>query len=194
MRHIEKVAAALFQEKSYLETSLKDIADAAGLTKGGIYHYFSSKDEILHFVLDHFMSEGLEDIEEKLRGIKDCRVKIRSLISHTIQHYVEATAGAKIFFHDSRLLPAVYLEALEEKERKYLEITTDILREFFGDIIKAGQLTSLAFLLLGMCSWTFLWYSPRGPVDPQELSEIIYNVFVTGIEGYSRKIDGKTGS
>ena len=50
MTAIAKVAAKLFNEEGYLETSMEDISAAAKLSKGGIYHYFSSKNEILYFI------------------------------------------------------------------------------------------------------------------------------------------------
>ena len=46
---VEKIlnaAAALFAEKSYAHTTLQDIIDATGLSKGAVYHHFQSKEEI----------------------------------------------------------------------------------------------------------------------------------------------------
>ena len=70
---IGKVAAKLFNEKGYLETSLKEISAAARLSKGGIYHYFSSKNEILYFILSNYMDITLEGLEQKLSEIKTNR-------------------------------------------------------------------------------------------------------------------------
>jgi hypothetical protein len=48
---IGRVAAKLFKEKGYSETRVDDISNVAKLSKGGIYHYFFSKNEILYFKL-----------------------------------------------------------------------------------------------------------------------------------------------
>ena len=52
---ISRAAASLFYEHGYLETSMENIAAAARLSKGGIYHYFSNKNEILFFISTNFM-------------------------------------------------------------------------------------------------------------------------------------------
>jgi len=52
---IGEAAAQLFNERGYLETSMDDIAAAANLSKGGIYHYFFSKSEILYFISTNYI-------------------------------------------------------------------------------------------------------------------------------------------
>ena len=47
---IAKIAADFFSKRGYAETSMEDIAAAAKLSKGGIYHYFPSKTEVLYFI------------------------------------------------------------------------------------------------------------------------------------------------
>ncbi len=51
MKKICKAVASVFHNIGYLEANLNDIAAAAKMSKGGVYHYFSSKDEILFYVL-----------------------------------------------------------------------------------------------------------------------------------------------
>lgn len=185
---IEKAAADLFSRKSYLETSLKDIAGATKLSKGCIFYYFSTKDEVLFSVLNRFMSEGIEEMTERLAEIKDCRLKILSLIQHTINHYTEKPAEAKTLFRDSTLLSAEHLATIKEKERSYVRMTENVLKELLGEAFPPDRLTAAALLLLGMCGWAFSWYNPRGSITPGELSEMIFSIFVSGIEGYSQKI------
>ncbi len=44
------VATRLFAERGYDRTSVQEIVEAAGVTKGALYHYFGSKDDLLHEV------------------------------------------------------------------------------------------------------------------------------------------------
>jgi AcrR family transcriptional regulator len=74
---IGKMAAALFNQKGYLETSMDDISVTAQLSKGGIYHYFSSKHEILYFISTSYMDLLLKDLEQELEKIDDHFSKIR---------------------------------------------------------------------------------------------------------------------
>jgi AcrR family transcriptional regulator len=84
MTSIAKAAAKLFDEKGYLETSMDDISSAAKLSKGGIYHYFSSKNEILYFISTNFMGFLLKDLEQQLEKIGGNLEKIQFIISRHI--------------------------------------------------------------------------------------------------------------
>ncbi|MFD1416054.1 TetR/AcrR family transcriptional regulator [Oceanobacillus jeddahense] len=50
--NILSVAAKLFLEKGFEKTSMRDIAETAGISKGAIYHHFQSKDEIINAVTE----------------------------------------------------------------------------------------------------------------------------------------------
>lgn len=65
----EILAAALtvFAERGYRNTTLEHIGEAAGVTKGAIYHYFANKDELLRRAIDHRREEAFEHLEELLR-------------------------------------------------------------------------------------------------------------------------------
>lgn len=58
---IVRVGSELFSTKGYLETSVDDVARALRMTKGGIYHYFRSKEEILYFICSAYTEPKLND-------------------------------------------------------------------------------------------------------------------------------------
>ncbi|MGD2251408.1 MAG: TetR/AcrR family transcriptional regulator [Anaerolineales bacterium] len=55
-RRILKTAQDLFLEHGYENVSLRDVSEGAGVTKGGIYHHFESKDELLLEVMTNLLS------------------------------------------------------------------------------------------------------------------------------------------
>jgi len=77
---IGRAASKLFNKKGYLETSLKDISTSIKLSKGGIYHYFSSKHEILYFILGNYMDLLHGGLEDELKAIDDPSKKIRYIM------------------------------------------------------------------------------------------------------------------
>jgi AcrR family transcriptional regulator len=188
---IGRAAAKLFNEKGYLETSMDDIAAAANLSKGGIYHYFFSKHEILYFISTNYMDLLLKDLEPELKKIEDSFLKIRFIVSRHIDLYTKYTPEAKTTLHEAHLLPSEYFKKYAEKERRYYRIVADVLSDFFGNRIQKGQLRVITFTLFGMCNWIYHWYKPKRFVSPQELSEIISDVFCRGVVGYERKGEGK---
>jgi AcrR family transcriptional regulator len=179
---IGKTAAKLFNSKGYLETSMDDIAGAAKMSKGGVYHYFSSKDQILYFILSGYMDLILGNLEEDLSEIKSSAEKIQFIITRHIELYTKNSAEAKTLLHDATCLPKKYFNNIASKERAYYEIVAGSLKGLFDGPVKKSQLTTLTFLLFGMCNWIYSWYDPKGPVTPEELSHMIYNIFIGGID------------
>lgn len=183
---VGRVAARLFNKKGYLETNMEDIARASRLSKGGIYHYFSSKDEILFFILDHYLNTILEGLEPELAEIEDPSSKIRHLVSRHIRLYTDYISESKTLLHEAHCLPSRYYGAIAEKERRYYQIVARTLTEFFGgrSVVTKARITVLTFLLFGMCNWIYSWYDPKGPATPDELSETIWTVFLKGLTSY----------
>jgi len=180
---IGKAAAGVFNRKGFLETNMNDIAAAARLSKGGLYHYFSSKDEILFFILDNYMDLVLKDLESQLQAFEDSTSKMQFIIERHIDLYSNHIAEAKTLLHDAHCLSSKRHKQIADKERAYYLIVTEVLSEFFesrGDI-KREELKALAFLLFGMCNWTYHWYDPKGAIKPDKLSRIIWTVFLKGI-------------
>jgi len=125
---IGKAAAKLFNGKGYLETKMDEIAKGAKMSKGGVYHYFSSKDEILYFILNNYMDLILGDLEEELKEMEGGLSKIKHIISRHIALYTRNPSEAKTLLHDAHCLPKKYFKPIAEKERKYYQIVTSALQ------------------------------------------------------------------
>jgi len=187
MNTIAKASAKLFNEKGYLETSMDDISSAAKLSKGGIYHYFSSKNEILYFVSTNFMGLLLKNLEQELKGIEDNFEKIQFIISRHIGFYTKYIAEAKTTLHEGHLLPPEYFKIIAEQERQYHQFVNKVLSDLLGRQISKDQLKVLTFILFGTCNGIYYWYDPKGSMTPEELSKIISNILCKGLLGFEAK-------
>src|SRR6516225_10767258 len=77
---ILRTAARLFQQRGYDATSMNDVAAALKLSKGGLYHHFQSKDEILFEIMNHAMEITQDRVLTPVRGIQDPEERLRALI------------------------------------------------------------------------------------------------------------------
>ena len=187
MAVIAKAAARLFNEKGFLETSMDDISAAARLSKGGIYHYFSSKNEMLYFICTNFMGLLLNNLEQELEKIRENYVKIQYIISRHIEFYTKYIAEAKTTIHEGHLLPSEYFKVIGEQQRQYHRIVSDVLSDYFDGRMSKDELKVITFILFGTCNGIYFWYDPRGPMTPKELSGIIINLLCRGLSGYKAK-------
>ncbi|RLB07569.1 MAG: hypothetical protein DRG50_02405 [Deltaproteobacteria bacterium] len=178
---IAKIAAKLFSTRGYLETSMDEIAAAAKISKGGIYHYFTSKVEILYFILNNYMDLVLGDLEEELKGVEGDFAKIKYIISRHIDLYVRNVYEAKTLLHEAHNLPPKSFKIIAEKERRYYQIVAGVLQSCLGASVEKDKVTAVAFTLFGMCNWIYSWYNSKGPVTPQQLSKIIFGIFTNGV-------------
>src|SRR6201981_2075526 len=90
-QEILRTAARLFQQQGYDATSMNDVAAALKLSKGGLYHHFQSKDEILFHIMSHAMditearvinvvrridAANVEGVEERLRTLIRLHIQV----------------------------------------------------------------------------------------------------------------------
>ena len=58
--HILRISLRLFLQKNFKEVTMKEIVEETGMSKGAFYHYFTSKEELFHEIIQHFFSAILE--------------------------------------------------------------------------------------------------------------------------------------
>jgi AcrR family transcriptional regulator len=81
MTELLEAALLVFSSKGYRNTRLEEVAEAAGVTKGTIYHYFENKEALLIGVIDHYQALAFGRIEEVLRDVElPVSTRIRLLV------------------------------------------------------------------------------------------------------------------
>ncbi|HVN25040.1 MAG TPA: TetR/AcrR family transcriptional regulator [Syntrophorhabdales bacterium] len=183
---IATAAGKLFSTKGYVETSMEDIAATAKLSKGGMYHYFSCKEDILYFILSNFMDLMLEGFEQELRDLQNPADKVGHVISRHVEAYAAHMYSAKALLNEAYNLSTSKLSKIKSKEKRYFSIIAGVLSLYCGHTLPKEKLTVVTFNLLGMCNWIYSWYNPEGSIRPDQLSEIIFENFTKGLSAFRR--------
>ena len=179
-----KLAAKVFSEKSYLSATLGDVAQAAGMTKGGIFHYFSTKEELLFLILYRHMHFTLQALKEKLDTCDTPREKIYVFIHHHLNNYRENQAEARLALQERVNLPPHLLRFIKDMEREYREILRSTIEQLTAERKENRQEVLLAtYTLLGMVTLPYNWFNPEGRASPDQLGDLIYKIFVGGLAG-----------
>ena len=178
-----RTAAQVFSEKGYISASLSDIAHAAGLSKGGIFYYFSTKEELLFLVLYFYMESTLTRLKKELEACSTPYEKIYVLIHHHIQNYVDNQAESRLALRERVNLSSMYLDVIKKMEKEYKDIVISLIEPVIrGRYKRAERLTLTSYTLLGMCTLPYTWFNPKGRTKPDELADVIYDLFIGGIE------------
>ncbi|ASF38086.1 TetR family transcriptional regulator [Halobacillus halophilus] len=178
------VSIHLFDKKGFTETSIQEIVDELGVTKGTFYYYFTNKQELLTTIHLNFIEFLLKKQDEILQDeAKDSREKLRAMIYMVLQSINERKKSARIFFREMRNLGPKYLEQNVEKRdqfRKNLQqlVEEGIRKGEFQEDLHADMVTRG---ILGMTNWSYYWYNPEGDVSAEELTDIYVEILLNGI-------------
>ena len=90
-----KIAAELFATKGFKNTTVRDIADAAGILSGSLYHHFDSKESMVDEILSSFQEELFGKYAEIIAGSADPRAKLEEAVRvsfEAIDHHRDEVA------------------------------------------------------------------------------------------------------
>jgi hypothetical protein len=89
--------------------------------------------------------------------------------------------AAKTLLNEAYNLPVRYFKEVKAREKRYFGIVAGVLSQCPSARGRKDIVTALTFTLFGMMNWIYSWYDPKGSIKPEELSQLIYDVFTSGI-------------
>jgi AcrR family transcriptional regulator len=175
-QEILRTAARLFQQRGYDATSMNDVAAALKLSKGGLYHHFQSKDEILFEIMDHAMDLTQERVINPVRGLADPEARLRALIKLHIEVVLSPRdREITVMLHENHPLPPALRKRINARKKEYVHFLENLMAEVQKETQHARQAgirvspRAAAFALLGMINWIYQWYKPEGELQAQNL-------------------------
>lgn len=176
------IAAELFATRGYSQTTVRDIADEAGILSGSLYHHFDSKEAMLSEILHQFMDGLLANFQEIVEGGKTPRETLDELIRasfRTIHNYPHAVA---LYQNEAALLSsAPDFEFVPKTGRKIEAVWLNVLvagRES-GDF-RPDLESNIAYRFIRDTVWASVrWYNPRGKFQHEKVAD----QFITMLHG-----------
>jgi len=181
-QEILRTAARLFQQRGYDATSMNDVAAALKLSKGGLYHHFQSKDEILFEIMNHAMEITQERVLNPVRGIVDPEERLRALIRLHIEVVLSPRdREITVMLHENHPLPPALRKRINARKKDYIHFLENLMAEVQKKVQEEVQEKNrhqtktkvspraAAFALLGMINWIYQWYKPEGELQAQNL-------------------------
>ena len=175
-QEILRTAARLFQQRGYDATSMNDVAAALKLSKGGLYHHFQSKDEILFEIMNHAMEITQERVLDPVRVIDDPDERLRALIRLHIEVVLSPRdREITVMLHENHPLPPALRKRINTRKKEYIHFVEGLIAEVQGKRNRTRQTKgavsarAAAFALLGMINWIYQWYKPEGDLQANNL-------------------------
>ena len=182
--HVLKTSAAVFAEKGYHSTSIRDIARATEMSLSGLYYYFKSKDELLFLIQDYCFSTVIEDCHKLLDGVEDPVHRLKLLIENHLHYFVHNMNEMKVLSHEANSIGGDLFKKVNSKKRQYVDLVMKLLEEIAREHRLQGIDVRVAtFSLFGMMNWIYNWYNPRKDVNVTGLAQNITRIFLSGLLG-----------
>ena len=179
-----QIAAELFATKGFKNTTVRDIADAAGILSGSLYHHFDSKESMVDEILSSFQEELFGKYAEILAGSADPRAKLEEAVRvsfEAIDHHRDEVA---IFQNDADYLGTFdrfgYLADRNQESR-------DVWLNLLGEGVRSGALRSdldveLVYRFIRDTVWVAVrWYQPGGKLSHHDVADQYLTILLDGI-------------
>jgi AcrR family transcriptional regulator len=170
---LREAATQLFSEYGFDGTSVQDIVDAAQLTKGALYYYYTSKSDILHEIYHALIRRQLEGLDRVLTLGLEPAETIRTLLTDLLETTAAFRHESVIFRREMHKLEPQHLKSIAADRRRYHETFLGLIDKgqrdgVFSDKISAEIATYTVF---GMINQLCTWYRPDGPKSPRQIAD-----------------------
>jgi AcrR family transcriptional regulator len=166
---------------------MRDISRATNVSLSGLYHYCTSKEELLFLIQGNCFGRVLERLEERLREVDEPTDKLRIFIENHLSFFAANMAEMKVLSHEADSLQGDLHEHVSSRKDKYTKLARKILREVQEqrDPKQKIDLTVATYALFGMMNWIYNWYDPQGKLKVAELAHNVTHLFLGGFLGDS---------
>jgi TetR/AcrR family transcriptional regulator, cholesterol catabolism regulator len=175
-------AAVLFKEKGYKGVTMDDIGRALGISKLSLYYYFESKEDIIYYITEKGHNIVLQGLKRIAISKDPPETKLRKAIINYIDTVLCESTWDIIFFRQEYHLAPENRNRLIKKRDQYDKLFRGIIAEG----IKKGVFIDcdpkmINFVLMGSLGSVAFWYSPKGPLTPEQIGNFFADVLTRAL-------------
>lgn len=177
-------AAEVFAEQGYNATTVRKIAEAAGMLAGSLYYHFDSKESMLDEILSTFLDELWARYDAVLAADLDPRETLEALVTESFREIDQHRAAVAIYQKEARQLSTQpRFTFLADSQRKFEETWLGTLKRGVTDkVFRADLDVRLTYRFLRDTVWVAAsWYRPGGQYSPEEIARQYLSIVLEGI-------------
>jgi len=181
----------LFVARGYDNTPMSLVAKELGLSKGGLFHHYQTKEKLLYDIITNLLKDNFVPILENAKKISNPKQRIIYFISNYTQ-LVGNDNATKLVVHEAARLDPAHFEEIKKIWRE----TFDLLFDALSEMQNAGEGRDLnskfvAFAIIGMCSWIYYWFDYSRKESVQELSNTFEEILFKGFQKMNTSDDAR---
>ena len=180
-----QIAARLFAERGFRNTTVRDIADAAGILSGSLYHHFDSKESMVDEILQTFQKELFAAYDEILASDESARQKIEAAVRLSFEAIDKHHHEVAIFQNDADHLYSLgqRFAYLAERHAQSRQVWLTLLKEGIDSgALKADLDLELAYRFIRDTVWVAVrWYRPGGELTHERVADQYLSILLDGL-------------
>ena len=182
-KQVLAAAVDLFAANGYDGTSVQEIVERAGVTKGALYHYFTAKEDILLEIYTTVFDEQMAALDDIVAMERDPEWTLRAIIGSLIGVTAANVKISAVFSREATRMDQTRWAALQDRWRGYQETVRAVIRRGQADgtfsLVASPELTSWA--VFGVTTTLHTWFRPDGPKTPEVLATELADLVMTGL-------------
>lgn len=179
-----ELAATMMAERGLRATTVRDIADAAGILSGSLYHHFSSKEEMVDEVLRGFLDWLFARYQRIIDSEPNPLERFKGLFMASFEAIEHHHAQVVIYQDEAKRLSAQPRFAfVEERNREQRKMWLDVLNQGVTEGYFTPDLdVDLVYRFIRDTTWVSVrWYTPGGPMTAEQVGRQYLAVVLGGI-------------
>jgi AcrR family transcriptional regulator len=177
------VATRLFARHGFEGTSVQDIVDAAGVTKGAMYHYYGSKDDLLYEVYHQLLTMQTAHLDEIVAGPGTPEERLRAAAADVVITSLENLDDGIVFFRSLHMLPDDKQTQVRAERRLYHEKFKALVDEGIASGTFRNDIPAdiVVHYYLSVVNQLGLWYKPDGSLSPPQVGDLYAKLLIGGL-------------
>ncbi|MCV7435398.1 TetR/AcrR family transcriptional regulator [Mycolicibacterium bacteremicum] len=179
-----QLAATMFAERGLKATTVRDIADSAGILSGSLYHHFKSKEQMVEEVLRDFLDWLFERYQQILSSESTPLDRLTGLFLTSFEAIEHRHAQVVIYQDEAKRLSALdQFGFVDDRNREQRKMWVDLLHEGVADGSFRPDLdVDLVYRFIRDTTWVSVrWYQPGGPLTAEEVGRQYLAIVLGGI-------------
>lgn len=179
-----ELAATMFAERGLKATTVRDIADSAGILSGSLYHHFKSKEQMVEEVLRDFLDWLFAKYEQIAASGETPLERLKGLFLTSFEAIEHRHAQVVIYQDEAKRLSSLPQFAfVDERNREQRKMWLDLLNQGIADGSFRPDLdVDLVYRFIRDTTWVSVrWYQPGGPLTAEEVGRQYLAIVLGGI-------------
>ncbi|WP_188205913.1 TetR/AcrR family transcriptional regulator [Alkalibacillus aidingensis] len=173
----------LFSKNGFHGVSVKDIVEYCNTSKGGFYHHFTSKDELLYVIHDLFITYVLDEAYRSKRKYQQPMYQLHEILKSFVRVFDLYNEHISVFYQENKYLKAEYEDQIKQKRDEFKQIVIEVIEQGQQEGEFRQELPTIitGMSILGMVNWTYKWYKRDGPMTIEEIANVYIDILFKGV-------------